>query len=274
MKNAFSIDLEDWFCVYNFAQVINYSEWDRCELRVVQNTARLLTLLDKHETKATFFVLGWIAERCPDLIREIAAAGHEIATHGYGHIIVKDVTPEEFERDLVASLRAIQQCVNTDVIGYRAPSFSVVANKPWIFDILAANGIKYDSSIFPIGLHPDYAAAGTSLSVYNITESIVEFPLSCFRQFGITFPCSGGGYLRMFPYRYTAYGITRCNKDNRPAVIYIHPWEIDPNQPRMTHVPLLKKIRHYVNLDKTEGRVDRLLSEFAFDTCASILGLR
>jgi polysaccharide deacetylase family protein (PEP-CTERM system associated) len=150
VKNAFSIDLEDWFCVYNFSNVIDYTDWDRCELRVVENTHRLLGLLEKHATKATFFVLGWIAERCPELIRKIAGAGHEIASHGYGHIIVKEVTPQQFECDLVDSLAAIRQCVDTDIIGYRAPSFSVVANKPWIFTILAKYGIKYDSSIFPI----------------------------------------------------------------------------------------------------------------------------
>ncbi len=273
MKNAFSIDLEDWFCVYNFSKVIDYSLWDRCELRVVENTTRLLTLLDKHSTKATFFILGWIAERCPKLVKKIAVAGHEVATHGYGHIIVKEVTPKIFEEDLVKSLQAIKQCVDVEIIGFRAPSFSVSADKPWIFEILAGHGIKYDSSIFPVGFHPDYAAAGSSLSIHNISENILEFPMSCFRKFGMTFPCSGGGYLRLFPYWYTVYGIRQCNKDNRPAVIYIHPWEIDPGQPRVRNISIIKKLRHYINLDKMLDRIDCLLSEFEFDTCASVLGL-
>ncbi len=274
MKNAFSIDVEDWFCVNNFTKAIDYSQWDACELRVEQNTQRLLALLDKHSTKATFFILGWIAERCPGLVRRIAREGHEIATHGYAHIIVKEATPRQFEDDLVKSLKTIKNAVDTEIVGFRAPSFSVTADKPWIFEILAKHGIKYDSSIFPVGLHPDYAAAGSALSIYDITDDIVEFPMSCFKKFGLTFPCSGGGYLRIFPYGYTRYGIRQCHRDNRPAVIYIHPWEIDAAQPRVKDISLLKKIRHYVNLDKTEKRLERLLSEFEFTTCASVLDLK
>ena len=271
MKNAFSVDLEDWFCVKNFTDVINYSDWDKCELRVEKNTNRLLELLDKHNVKGTFFILGWIAERCPELVRRIAKEGHEIATHGYAHLIVKDLSPQLFEEDLVKSLKAIKNCVDIDIIGFRAPSFSVV-NKPWIFKILARHGIKYDSSVYPFALHPDYASPETPLSIYKISEDIVEFPMSCFRFLGVRWPCSGGGYFRFFPYAYTAYGIRSCNRESRPAVIYIHPWEIDPDQKRVKNISLQRKIRHYINLDKTEKRLDRLLSEFEFSTLASVLG--
>jgi polysaccharide deacetylase family protein (PEP-CTERM system associated) len=150
----------------------------------------------------------------------------------------------------------------------------VTADKPWIFDILARHGIRYDSSIFPVGFHPDYAAAGGPLSIYAISDRIIEFPMSCFRKFGMTFPCSGGGYLRLFPYVYTAYGIRQCNREGRPAVIYLHPWEIDPDQPRVKGVAAIKRFRHYFNLDKTIVKLERLLDEFKFDTCASVLGLR
>lgn len=272
MKNAFSVDLEDWFCVKNFTDVIDYSDWDKCELRVEKNTNRLLELLDKHNVKCTFFILGWIAERCPELIRRIAEEGHEIATHGYAHLIVKDISPQLFEEDLVKSLKVIKDCVDGDIVGFRAPSFSVV-NKPWIFEILTKHGIKYDTSVFPISFHPDYANVRAPLSIHQISENIIEFPMSCFRLLGMRWPCSGGGYLRFFPYAYTSYGIRSCNKENRPAVIYIHPWEIDPNQPRVKKVSLIKRIRHYNNLDKTEERLDRLLSEFEFGTLDSVLKL-
>lgn len=270
-KNAFSVDLEDWFCVKNFADVIHYSDWETYELRIERNTYRLLQLLDKNNVKCTFFILGWIAEHCPGLIRSIADKGHEIGTHGYAHLIVKDISPQLFEEDLSKSLKAIRDCVDCNIIGFRAPSFSVV-NKPWIFDILAKYGIKYDSSVFPFALHPDYANPQTPLSIHQISDKIVEFPMSCFRLFGLRLPCGGGGYLRLFPYAYTSYGIRSCNNDNRPAVIYIHPWEIDTHQPRVKNIPLIRKIRHYINIDKTEKRLDRLFSEFEFGTLASVLG--
>jgi polysaccharide deacetylase family protein (PEP-CTERM system associated) len=273
MKNAFSVDLEDWFCVYNFSNTIPFEDWDKCDLHVEENINRLLELFSKYGIVCTFFVLGWIAEKCPEVIKTVARAGHEISTHGYAHLIVKDLTPRQFEDDLVKSIKAIKKCVNTEIKGFRAPSFSVSIDKLWIFEILAKHGIKYDSSIFPIGFHPDYASLGSPLSIFNITKDIIEFPLSCFKFAGLTLPCSGGGYFRLFPYWYTSYGIKSCNKNNRPAIIYIHPWEIDVGQPKIKNIPLLKKIRHYINIDKTEERLNRLFSEFEFDTVASVLGL-
>jgi len=271
MKNAFSVDLEDWFCAYNFVRAIPYDSWDSQILRVKKPTQRILEILDQHNTKATFFILGWIADRCPELIKSVAAAGHEIATHGYAHIMVKEGTEKSFEEDLVNSLRAIRRSVDVPVVGYRAPSFSVSPQIFWIFDLLAKHGIKYDSSVFPISFHPEYGAKKTSLSIHNISDALIEFPLSCFTVLGKKVPCCGGGYFRLFPYSITAYGIRRCNKENRPAVFYIHPWEIDVDQPRIKDISLTKRLRHYVNLDKTERRLHRLLTEFEFTTLSSIL---
>jgi polysaccharide deacetylase family protein (PEP-CTERM system associated) len=273
MKNALSIDLEDWFCVHNFAEVIPYSSWNARELRVEQNTRRLLDQLARHQVKATFFVLGWIADKTPDLIKEIAAAGHEIASHGYGHLLAKTLTPATFEKDLSASLEAIARCVPNKVLGFRAPSFSLDRTTLWVFDVLTKYGIRYDSSIFPISFHPDYGVRDGVLSIYKVTDSLMEFPMSCFKCMGMTIPCCGGGYFRLFPYSLIRFGIRKCNRENRPAVFYLHPWEIDPGQPRVTQIPRLKRFRHYYNIGKTAKRLDRLLSDFEFGTVAEVLGL-
>ncbi|MBN1128978.1 MAG: DUF3473 domain-containing protein [Chitinispirillaceae bacterium] len=273
MINALSIDLEDWFCVHNFAEVIPFSEWGVKEFRVRKNTETLLKLLDKHGVKATFFVLGWIAEKAPDLVKEIAAAGHEIASHGYGHLLAKTLTPATFEKDLSASLEVIARCVPNKVIGFRAPSFSLDRTTLWVFDVLVKYGIRYDSSIFPISFHPDYGVRDGVLSIYKVTESLTEFPMSCFKCMGMTIPCCGGGYFRVFPYGLTRHGIRKCNREDRPVVFYLHPWEIDPGQPRITTIPWFKRFRHYFNLHKTEKRLDRLLSDFEFRTVAEVLGI-
>ncbi|MBN2037519.1 MAG: DUF3473 domain-containing protein [Chitinispirillaceae bacterium] len=274
MKNAFSIDLEDWFCVHNFAEQIPFSEWKDKEFRLRKTAERLLSILEHHSVKATFFVLGWIAEKEPGLIQEIAAAGHEIASHGYGHLLAKTLTPATFEKDLSLSLEAIKACVSSPVIGFRAPSFSIDHTTLWVFDVLTKYGIRYDSSLFPISFHPDYGVRNGVLSIYNVTESLIEFPMSCFKAAGMTVPCCGGGYFRLLPYAVTRYGIKKCNRENRPAVFYLHPWEIDPDQPRVPRIPAIKRLRHYANLHKTEDRLHRLLSDFEFATIASVLGLQ
>jgi polysaccharide deacetylase family protein (PEP-CTERM system associated) len=273
MVNAFSVDLEDWFCVHNLAKIFPIDLWPEQELRVEPNTRRILALLEKHNVRATFFVLGWIAEKCPRLILDLAAAGHEVATHGYAHIIVKHSGPNAFEQDLKKSLDVLESLVRRKVVGFRAPSFSVDYDKPWIFEILAKYGIKYDSSVYPVSLHPDYANPGTPLGVHETIGGITEFPMSCFTVGKAVMPCSGGGYFRLLPYAYTAFGIKRCNRQGRPAVFYIHPWEIDPGQPRVKGMPLSKRLRHYVNLDKTHAKLSRLLERFDFTTVANVLGI-
>jgi polysaccharide deacetylase family protein (PEP-CTERM system associated) len=274
MKNAMSIDLEDWFCVHNLSHLIKTRDWDRCELRVYESTRRVLGLLDKHKTRATFFVLGWIAKRLPELIREIEDRGHDIGVHGYNHLLLTEITPREFEEDLSKALRALEDCgVRQKLIGFRAPSFTIVEKtRKWAFGILEKYNFRYDSSVFPVGFHPDYGLPDTPLSPYKITERLTEFPLSCLEMFGKRFPFSGGGYFRLFPYTYTKYCLKKFNQQGRPAVFYLHPWELDSEQPRM-RLPLTKRIRHYHNLEKTEHRLDTLLGDFQFTTIREVLGL-
>lgn len=178
MKNALSFDLEDWFCVSNLSLAINKDDWDKCELRVVQNTRRILTLLDDYNTKATFFVLGWIADRVPELVREIDWRGHEIATHGYSHTMLTEMTPESFEEDLLRALHVTKKCTKQRILGFRAPSFTITNSTMWALDILAKHGIRYDSSIFPIGFHPDYGFSAAPLSIYKHNDCITEFPIA------------------------------------------------------------------------------------------------
>jgi polysaccharide deacetylase family protein (PEP-CTERM system associated) len=275
MKNAISIDLEDWFCVHNLSGAIKKADWVNCELRVGESTDRLLRLFDKFQTRATFFVLGWIAERIPALIREVEDRGHEIAVHGYNHLLLTEISAHEFEEDLARALEAIDKCgVKTRPIGFRAPSFTVVGpTKTWALPILEKYQFKYDSSVFPIGFHPDYGIVDAPLSPYKISKGLYEFPMSCVEVFGRRFPFGGGGYFRLFPYAYTKYCINRVNRNGRPAVFYLHPWELDPGQPRVTNLSLSQRIRHYTNLDKTERRFAKLLDDFEFTTIREVLGL-
>lgn len=275
MKNAISIDLEDWFCVHNLSGVIKLRDWDNCELRVRESTERLLTLFDEHQTRATFFVLGWVAERLPDLIREVEAQGHEIAVHGYNHLLLTEISPQEFEEDLAKALQAIEDCgVKLRPIGFRAPSFTVVEKtKPWALPILEKYQFKYDSSVFPFGFHPDYGIPNSPLVPYKITDGLYEFPMSCVEMFGRRFPFGGGGYFRLFPYAYTRYCVKKVNEGGRPTVFYLHPWELDPGQPRIKDLSLSQKIRHYRNLDQTEKRFAKLLKDFEFTTIREVLGL-
>ena len=272
MKNAMSIDLEDWFCVHNMEQAISRSDWDACEMRVTENTRSILELLARHKTEATFFVLGWVAERVPDLVREIASHGHEIATHGYSHTLLTDMTPESFEEDLKRAIHVTRNCVDQEIIGFRAPSFTVTNKTLWAVDVLTRNGIKYDSSVFPVGFHPDYGMPNASLAVYRHNDSLVEVPLSCAEFMGKRIPCSGGGYFRIFPYAITRRLLKLCNEQGRPAIFYLHPWELDPRQPRVK-LPLLKKFRHYYNLNKTLARLDRLLGDFEFTSVRKVIGI-
>jgi len=273
MKNAMSIDLEDWFNVHNMSQAIRREDWKNCEMRVIANTRRILELLATHKTEATFFTLGWIAERVPELVREIEAAGHEIATHGYSHTLLTEMTAESFEADLKRALMVTQRCIDQEIVGFRAPSFTVTTKTLWAVDVLTRNGIRYDSSIFPVGFHPDYGMADVSLSVFRHNASpLVEFPMSCAEVMGRRIPCSGGGYFRILPYAITKRLLERCNAQGRPVMFYIHPWEIDPGQPRVK-LSALKRFRHYYNLDKTMGRLDRLLKDFEFTSVRRAIGI-
>ncbi len=270
MKNALSIDLEDWFCANNLR--IPLSEWDHQELRVVPNTHQILDLLDAHHVRATFFVLGWIAEHAPDLVREIEQRGHEIATHGYSHTLLTEQTPAEFEADLCRALEATRRLATQPIRGFRAPSFTITSKTLWAIEILARNNIQYDSSIFPVGFHPDYGIPDAQLGIHRI-GAITEVPPSVARVFGRNLPCCGGGYFRVLPYAVTRYLLWRCNREERPVVFYLHPWEVDPGQPRQK-LSRSKAFRHYANLDKTLGRLNRLLNDFEFGSIREVMGDR
>jgi len=272
MLNALSIDLEDWFCVANLRHVYEMKNWNGCDLRVERSTAKVLELLEKYNVIATFFVVGWIAERVPSLIAEIAEKGHEIATHGYSHRLLTEMTPLEFECDLRRALSVTTEIVDAEIIGFRAPSFTLTGKTIWALDILKENGIRYDSSVFPVGFHPDYGLSNADLNVFEHDNGLMEFPLTCVEILGKRIPCSGGGYFRLYPYPVTKFLLTKCNRQKRNAIIYLHPWEFDPDQPRVD-LPLLKRFRHYSNLQKTYGRFERLLNDFAFTTVRGVLGL-
>lgn len=273
MKNAISIDLEDWYCANNVTQVLKRENWDKCESRVVETTRRILHLLDKYNTRATFFVLGWVAERQPELVKEINQRGHEIGVHGYHHLLLTEITPAEFEEDLVKALETLKKCgILPDVMGFRAPSFTIVERTKWALEILEKHNIKYDSSVFPIAFHPDYGVSSAPLGPYKITNELHEFPLSCLDLAGIRFPFSGGAYFRLLPYAYTKYCIKKCNALGRPMVFYIHPWELDSEQPQVK-LPWFKAFRHYYNLSKTEERLETLLRDFQFTTIREVLAL-
>ncbi|PRP93683.1 XrtA system polysaccharide deacetylase [Enhygromyxa salina] len=261
MRNLLSIDLEDWFCVSNFDDMLGREVWDACELRVVDSTRRLLELFDRRGVKATFFVLGWIAERAPELIREVATAGHEIACHGYHHHRLGYLDPARLDADLGKAMPLLRELAGAPIHGYRAPSFSLTRQTMWAVPVLERHGLRWDSSVFPFGGHPEYGIADAPLDPYRIGDHLLELPMSVVELGGRRVPCTGGGYFRLYPYELSAALIRRCHRAGRPAIFYAHPWEFDPEQPRMP-LPAIKRFRHYNNLGKTLGRLERLLVEF------------
>ncbi len=271
--NVMSVDVEDWFTVENMRGVIPRQDWERLESRVERNVARLLELFSNHRIEATFFVLGWIAERHPDVVREIARRGHEVASHGYSHNMLTRMTPREFEADLTLSLETLARAGAPTVMGFRAPTFSVTRKTMWATDVLKTRGLRYDSSVFPIGFHPDYGIGDAPLGPHQLPNGIWELPMSCAEVAGRRIPCSGGGYFRLFPYAVMRALLRRTNAQGRPVVFYVHPWEIDPDQPRVNALPRLKRFRHYNNLERTYARLERLLGDFRFTSARRLLGL-
>jgi len=273
MINAFSIDLEDWFCVYNFSNVIKQEDWDSYEYRAEKNTRKLLLILDEFNVKCTFFVLGWISEKSPELIKEIENRGHEIAFHTYTHSLINYLSREQFEEEITKGLNIFKDIgIKQPISGFRAPSFTITKDTYWALEILSKYNFRYDSSVFPVGFHPDYGINNAPLSPYEIKENLLEFPLSVLKIMGKNIPCCGGGYFRLYPYFLTKFMIKKVNRQGRPVNFYIHPWEIDPDQPKV-NLPLLKKFRHYNNLNKTEKRLRKLLKDFKFTTIKNVLGL-
>jgi polysaccharide deacetylase family protein (PEP-CTERM system associated) len=268
-----SVDVEDYFHVSVFDGVIPRHTWDQRESRVQANTERLLALFNEANVRSTFFVLGWVAERVRDLIARIAAEGHEVASHGFAHRLVYDQTPAAFREDVRRAKQTLEDVTGQPVAGYRAPSYSITPRSLWGIDVLIEEGYTYDASIFPI-LHDRYGIPVSPRHPYRLDRSaggLVEVPASTVRVGPWNLPVAGGGYFRILPYSWTRWGIARLNQQEQvPAVFYLHPWEIDPDQPRLS-AGLLSRFRHYRNLHKTGERLRRLLRDFRFGPVREIL---
>jgi polysaccharide deacetylase family protein (PEP-CTERM system associated) len=264
--NALTIDVEEYFHPNAMDAAVLPEQWDALPHRVEQNTYRVLDLLSEFETRGTFFVLGWVAERWPHLVKEIARRGHEVASHGYAHRLVYKLGPAGFRADVIRGKRILEDCQGRAVNGFRAASWSIIASTPWAFDVLIEEGFQYDSSVFPIR-HDIYGIPGFSrfpVKVRCRAGEIWEIPPSTVRLFGNNWPVAGGGYFRLFPYAVTRRAITHITEHDRaPAMVYLHPWELDGDQPRL-QASRTARLRQYVNLDATEPRLRRLLTDFRF----------
>jgi polysaccharide deacetylase family protein (PEP-CTERM system associated) len=268
-----SIDVEDYFHVSVFDGVVPRTTWNSLESRVNANTRRLLDIFEAFNVRSTFFILGWVAERHPGLVREVALRGHEIASHGYAHRLIYDQTPAAFRHDVRRAKHLIEDACGRSVRGYRAPSYSVTPRSLWALDVLLEEGYEYDASIFPIR-HDRYGIPVSGRRPYLIERpvgTLAEVPGSTTRMGPLNLPVAGGGYFRLLPYAWTRWGISRINRlERRPAVFYLHPWEIDPDQPRLP-AGRVGRFRHYHNLEQTEGRLRQLLTDFRFDAVETVV---
>lgn len=273
--NILSFDIEEYFQVENFKGQISYDDWPGYASRVGIGVQCILDLLEPLEVKATFFILGWIAERHPELVKKIAGAGHEIASHGYAHQRIYTMTPDEFRADLRRSLDIIQDISGEKVISFRAPCFSITRESLWALDILLEEGIRFDSSIFPI-MHDRYGIPDCDPLPHVIREKdgrvLREIPLSVARFGRLNLPYSGGGYFRLLPLWFTQYCARRTLSSGAPVVVYLHPWEFDPDQPRVTSSPL-NSFRHYYGLQHTRAKLERFLKQYQFDSIRSVFAV-
>lgn len=262
ITNALTVDVEDYFQVSAFEPYIPRSDWDHRECRVERNVHRILDLFDQHGVRATFFTLGWVAQRYPGLVREIVARGHEVASHGYGHQRASDLDPPSFMADISRAKQLLEDTSGQAVAGYRAPSFSIGERNLWAFDCLAEAGYRYSSSIYPIR-HDHYGMPDAPRFAHEVRPGLTEIPVSTLRLFHTNLPSSGGGYFRLLPYAVSSWMLRRINQvERRPAIFYFHPWEIDPGQPRISGISKKARFRHYVNIGRTEARLQRLLQDF------------
>jgi polysaccharide deacetylase family protein (PEP-CTERM system associated) len=270
--NALTVDVEDYFHVSGFEKCVERRHWDEMPSRVLESTHRVLEVLAEAEVRATFFVLGWVAERQPILVRRIRSCGHEIACHGHGHRLLYTQTPEEFRADLRRARCAIEDAAGCAVRAYRAPSFSVTRDSLWALDVLVEEGFTLDSSIYPTH-HDRYGIPGTPPGPHRIERpagGLWEFPPPVWRCLGYPLPVGGGGYFRLYPYALTRFALRRVNAAGRPFAAYLHPWELDPEQPRLKP-GRLRAFRHYVNLHRTEARLKALVRDFRLDTLSAAL---
>ena len=274
VPNALTVDVEDYFHVAALAPNVHRDSWTSRESRVVGNTQKLLAIFEQFDVRGTFFVLGWVAERYPQLVRDIASRGHEIACHGFSHRLVYEQITEEFYEETLRAKTLLEDITGSAVIGYRAASYSIVRKSLWALDILAELGFAYDSSIFPVR-HDRYGIPNAERSPHRMStpkgKSIVEWPLATAKILGVRLPVAGGGYFRLLPYWLSHWGLTSINqREQRPFIFYLHPWEIDPSQPRVA-ASWLSRFRHYTNLEKCEERLRLLLGEFEFGTARDSL---
>jgi polysaccharide deacetylase family protein (PEP-CTERM system associated) len=257
-----TVDVEDWFQVQAFAGTISRDDWAGLDRRVEVNTDRILALFAAAGVSATFFTLGWVAERHPALVRRIVAGGHELASHGYWHRLAHEQTPADFARDVGDARKLLQDVGGVPVHGYRAPTFSINTRNPWAFGVLAEVGYRYSSSVYPIR-HDLYGMPDAPRFPFRPNGgALVEIPMTTVRLAGRNFPCAGGGYFRLLPYAVFRAALRSC--DGGPGMFYTHPWEIDPGQPRVSKAPALARFRHYLNLSRTHARLERLLRDFAW----------
>lgn len=275
LTNALSVDVEDWFQVSAFEHVIDRASWDRLELRVERNVDVLLDLFRRRGVRATFFTLGWVAARCPGLVARVHAAGHEVASHGWEHRLVSSLHPEAFAADLVRTREALEAAApGARVRGFRAPSFSFTRDTPWAFGVLRAQGYAYSSSVFPVR-HDRYGIPDFPRRPVRLADAagraLWEFPMTTWRVLGRNLPVSGGGWLRALPPALVRHGLRAVNAEGVPAILYLHPWEIDPDQPRVPSAPWTARLRHRLNLRRTLGRLDALLGAFAWDRVDAVL---
>lgn len=263
--NAMSIDVEDWFQVSAFSPCIDRNDWDSLPCRIERNVDLVLATLAAHRVEATFFTLGWIAERYPQCIRSIVAGGHELASHGYGHERVSDLDPKALREDVRRAKFLLEDIGGTAVTGYRAPSFSIGKANLWAHDVLAEAGHRYSSSIYPIA-HDHYGMPDAPRFAHRTPSGLLEIPASSVRFMGRNLPASGGGYFRFLPYAVSRWTIRRINdREGQPGIFYFHPWEVDPGQPRVHQASGRAKFRHYLNLQRTLGRIERLLGDFKWN---------
>lgn len=266
LPSILSVDVEDYFHVEAFSQVVRQDQWSEFPSRVEANTHRILDLFDECQVKGTFFILGWVAHRFPHLVKQIVDRGHEPACHSYWHRLIYNLSPEEFRADTLRAKACIEQAGGQQVSGYRAPSFSIVERSLWALEILAEAGFRYDSSVFPVK-HDTYGIPDAPRSPYPVmtpSGTIMECPMTTFRLPGSpNLPVGGGGYLRILPEWYTRLGLARARQENIPLICYIHPWEVDPEQPRIA-APLKSRLRHYTNLGKTCARLKHLIESARF----------
>jgi polysaccharide deacetylase family protein (PEP-CTERM system associated) len=273
VQNALSVDVEDWFQVGAFETVIDRKEWDSLECRVERNTDNVLALFDEAGVKATFFALGWVAERYPALIRRIVDAGHEIGSHGYGHHRVFTLTPDQFAADIEHTRKLLEDASGKRVTGYRAPSFSIDQRTPWAHEILAEHGYTYSSSVAPVK-HDHYGWAEAPRFAFRPVagSDFLEIPVTTAQLGPKRLAAGGGGFFRLLPYAFSKWAIRQVNLDEgRPAVIYFHPWEIDPDQPRVANAPIKSKLRHYTKLDVMAEKLRRLPRDFRWDRLDNIV---